>query len=96
MFIGSTVHLVDAGIDSGVPLLQGSRPNDHTALLAERRHRVFVQQCKSLIQIIKWYEQGRVCHEDGKFYIEGACYEISEFSPNLDFSEAIDFDVGLG
>lgn len=92
-FIGSTVHMVDAGMDTGRPLLQASRPNDPTLLLSERRHSVFVQQCKSLVQTIRWFEEGRV-HLDGEgVRVAGARFDPSEFSPNLDCAEAIGFDV---
>lgn len=92
-FIGSTVHLVDAGMDTGRPLLQASWPNDPDLPLAERRHRVFVQQCKSLVQIIRWFDEGRVLYDGADLRVAGARFDLSEFSPNLDFGEAIDFDV---
>jgi len=92
-FIGSTVHLVDSGMDTGRPLLQASWPNDPNQPIAERRHRVFVQQCKSLIQIVRWFEEGRVEYDGAELRVSGARFDHSEFSPNLDFEDAIDFDI---
>lgn len=93
-FIGSTVHLVDAGIDTGRPVLQAAFPNNPALSLAARRHRIFQQQCQSLIQTIRWFEEGRVRLEAGEVAVAGGRYEIAEFSPNLDFAEAIAFDAG--
>jgi len=95
-FIGSTVHLVDEGVDTGRPVLQAACPNDPALPLAQRRHRIFQQQCQSLIQIISWFESGRVQMVDGEVEIRNAGYAISEFSPNLDCPEAIAFDAGAG
>jgi hypothetical protein len=44
-----------------------------------------LQQCKSLIQVIRWYEEGRVM-TDAR--VARAGYEPAEFSPNLDFQPA--------
>lgn len=93
-FIGSTVHLVDEGVDTGRPVLQAACPNDPALPLARRRHRIFQQQCQSLIQTIAWFESGRVQRVDGEVAIRDAGYAISEFSPNLDCPEAIAFDAG--
>ncbi|WP_407660378.1 phosphoribosylglycinamide formyltransferase [Kaistia algarum] len=92
-FIGSTVHLVDAGIDTGLPVLQAAVPNDPSVSLVRRRHIVFLQQCKSLVQIVRWYEEGRVRSDGGQVLVDGARYEPSEFSPNLDFAEALEFSA---
>lgn len=95
-FIGSTVHLVDEGIDTGRPVLQAAFPNNPALSLPARRHRIFQQQCQSLIQTIRWFEEGRVRLEDGEISLADGRYAISEFSPNLDFADAMAFDVGPG
>jgi phosphoribosylglycinamide formyltransferase-1 len=94
-FIGSTVHLVDEGVDTGRPLLQAACPNNPALSLTQRRHRIFQQQCQSLIQTIAWFENGRVQVVGGEVAISDACYAMSEFSPNLDCPEAIAFDAGM-
>ena len=48
-YIGSTVHLVDEGVDTGRILMQSSILNHPTAPLAERRHMVFLLQVCQLV-----------------------------------------------
>ncbi|MDQ0512868.1 phosphoribosylglycinamide formyltransferase [Ancylobacter amanitiformis] len=92
-FIGSTVHLVDTGMDTGRPLIQASAPNDPALPLAERRHRVFVQQCRSLVQVIRWYADGRVRLDAQGVNVADTRFDLAEFVPNLDCIEAIAFDA---
>ena len=84
-FVGATIHLVDEGMDTGLPIIQAAIPCDPHKNIAEVRHLVFQQQCKMLLQLIKWVDQGRmVFNERGWPLIVDAKYEIGEFSPNLD------------
>lgn len=83
-FIGSTVHYIDHGVDTGLPLLQAAFPRSPALDIASLRHRVFLQQSISLIQVVKWFNDKRVKDSDNGSLIEGADYQISEFSPNLD------------
>lgn len=92
-FVGSTVHLVDAGMDTGWPLLQASLPNDPATPLGYRRHKVFLQQCKALVQIVRWYADDRIRLDNGGLAILGARFDLSEFSPNLDCPDAIRIDI---
>lgn len=87
-FIGSTLHFVDSGIDTGLPLIQSSFPYQPFLKLEENRHRVFIQQCKIFIQFVEWANQNRV----KSFYVLDSKYEQSEFSPNLDSILAIEFN----
>lgn len=89
-FIGATVHLVDTGLDSGFPLIQSARPLDRNLTVPENRHFVFLHQCKMLLQIAKWHTENRIIFcSDGRPMILGAQYAVGEFSPNLDFADAI-------
>lgn len=88
-FIGSTLHYVDEGMDSGIPLIQSIYPYQVDKSLSENRHKVFIQQCKIFIQFVYWAKQERIC----KCSISKAKSEFSEFVPNLDCSEAINFKV---
>jgi phosphoribosylglycinamide formyltransferase-1 len=84
-FIGATVHFVDAGMDTGTPIIQSASPFDPNKSLAENRHSVFVQQCKMLLQTIKYFDEHRLeCDEDRNVLIKGARYDPGEFAPNLD------------
>jgi len=90
-FIGSTIHFIDSGADTGVPIIQAACPCDDKLPLDVLRHKIFVQQCRSLLQVIKWFEERRIKYIDGRVNISGASYNIGEFSPNLDFDLAINF-----
>ncbi|MEQ6343176.1 phosphoribosylglycinamide formyltransferase [Vibrio cyclitrophicus] len=84
LFIGSTVHLIDSGMDTGSPLLQAAYPRNQSISEKDLRHRVFLQQVISLVQICKWYSENRVKIINGKSYVTDASYSVGEFSPNLD------------
>lgn len=86
-FIGSTLHLVDEGIDTGKPIIQSITPFDPSLNLEINRHKVFIQQCKIFIQAVEWLLQDRL-HEE--MIIDGK-YEFSEFVPNLESALAINF-----
>jgi phosphoribosylglycinamide formyltransferase-1 len=83
-FIGSTVHYIDHGIDTGLPVLQAAFPRSPDTDVISLRHRVFLQQVISLIQVVQWFIDKRVKSSESCSFIEGAVYQISEFSPNLE------------
>jgi len=84
-FVGATVHFVDAGVDTGTPIIQSASPYDPGKSLADNRHTVFMQQCKMLLQTIKYFEEERlVLDDDDNVFVRGARYAIGEFAPNLD------------
>lgn len=83
-FVGSTVHLIDLGIDTGLPILQAAYPNNVDCEIKLLRHRVFLQQVISLIQVCAWYNEGRIQKDKKGIFVSNAVYDISEFSPNLD------------
>jgi phosphoribosylglycinamide formyltransferase-1 len=87
-FVGSTVHLVNGRVDAGLPIIQASYPRSASLSQVELRKRIFMQQCKSLVQVVRWYEEGRILVSDGFVDIRDATYEIDEFSPNIDFKDA--------
>jgi phosphoribosylglycinamide formyltransferase-1 len=84
-FMGSTVHLVDAGIDSGRILMQAAIPLDRRLPLAENRHKVFLSQYYAVLQLVRWVDEGRLALvADGGLAISGARHASAVFSPNLD------------
>lgn len=92
-FIGATVHLVDSGTDTGYPLLQCAIPFNPYRSIVENRHLIFIAQCRMLIQIVDWYEAGRITlGESGRPSLIGGQYLSSEYSPNLDFPLAAKFN----
>lgn len=84
-FIGSTVHFVDRGVDTGKPILQAVTPYDPNATLEENRHKVYLQLCKMFVQTVDWLVNERV-GDDG--VIAGG-YHPSEFIPNLENETAL-------
>lgn len=84
-FIGSTIHLVNAQMDQGWPIIQAATPFDPRISISKNRHKIFLQQGKSLLQTIKYYEEERIYFDEiGVPVIINAKYENSEFAPNLD------------
>lgn len=94
-FIGATIHLIDQGIDTGLPIMQSARPFNPNLSLSENRHAIFIDQCRMLLQVVKWFDENRVRHFDGRLVIENAQYKPNCYAPNLDFDLAINFDVEL-
>lgn len=89
-FIGATAHYVDENLDTGCPIIQGACPFNPNESLEKNRHKVFVQQCKMVLQVIDWCEQDRLYYDqDGRSHVKNALYEIGEFSPRLELPEAI-------
>jgi phosphoribosylglycinamide formyltransferase-1 len=91
--IGSTVHFIDDGCDTGPQIMQTILPlvpgDDPSAI----RHRIFLQQCRALAQVHDWLAQGRIAIEAGAVRVAGAAFAIGEFLPNLD-SPPFDIDPG--
>ncbi|HEY5839207.1 MAG TPA: formyltransferase family protein [Pyrinomonadaceae bacterium] len=92
-YVGSTIHLIDENMDEGKIIQQTVCRVDQTRPIAFTRHRIFEQQCRSLLQVMKWIEDGRLRVNDGRVKVEGATFMGGEFSPDLDFSEAIELEV---
>lgn len=86
-FIGSTVHFVDEGIDTGKPIIQSARPYNPHLTFSTNRHLVFIDQCIILLQAIRWFEEGRIANNKERIIIRDAKYEISAYAPNVDFNE---------
>jgi len=85
--LGSTVELIDQVMDEGKIVMQTLFPRDQESSEARLRHRLFVQQCKSLLQVAKWLVDGRVRVEGSRVTVEGAQFGDPEFSPAPDWDE---------
>lgn len=88
-FLGSTVEFVNEKADEGKIIMQTVCPLDIDRQLAIIRHRIFVQQCKSLLQVAKWLADRRIQIAGRHVTILNAKFTDSEFSPSLDFEDAI-------
>jgi phosphoribosylglycinamide formyltransferase-1 len=90
-FAGSTVEFIHERMDEGKIILQTVCPWDAGRSAEFTRHQVFVQQCKSLLQVARWLADGRISTDGCRVAVSGAGFDNSEFSPALDSSDAIHF-----
>jgi phosphoribosylglycinamide formyltransferase-1 len=94
-YVGSTIHFIDENMDEGRIILQTVLPVDTNVPISVIRHRVFEQQCRSLLQVVKWLEDGRIEVQGRQVMVKGARFEDTEFAPNLDFDQAVDLRIPL-
>ena len=90
-FVGSTVEFIHERMDEGKIILQTVCPWDDRRPAEFTRHRVFVQQCKSLLQVARWLAEGRIAVKGCRVTIRNARFDGVEFSPVLDFADAVQF-----
>lgn len=93
--IGTTVEFIKDVMDEGKIIMQTACTVDASLGQAALRHRIFVQQCKTLLQVVKWLVEDRVLVSGDKVTILGASYHDVEFVPALDFHDAKDLRVAL-
>jgi len=91
-FTGSTVEFIHERMDEGKIILQTVCPWDDTQPEAVLRHRGFVQQCRALLQLARWLAEGRVRTDGCRVLVQGARFDNFEFSPALDFDDAMRFE----
>lgn len=94
-FVGSTIHFIDEQMDAGKIIMQTVCPVDRNADIVHTRHRIFQQQCKSLLQVVRWLEEDRVTVHDGRVRIKNSVFTDIEYSPSLDFDEALQLNIPL-
>lgn len=94
--IGTTVEFIKDVMDEGKIIMQTACAMDPHVGMAAMRHRIFIQQCRSLIQVVSWLVQGRVKITGDHVAILGGSYRDAEFSPALEFHEAVNLHVPAG
>jgi phosphoribosylglycinamide formyltransferase-1 len=92
-YVGSTIHFIDEKMDEGKIIQQTVCRVDKSRPLAWTRHRIFEQQCRSLLQVVKWLEEDRILVEGNRVTVRDSTFGDAEFSPNLDFAEAIELEI---
>ncbi len=92
-YMGTTIHFIDEQMDEGKIIMQTMFPLDVNQTETALRHHIFQQQCKSLLQVIKWLSENRVSVRENRVVVADATYENYEFSPNLDFEDAVRLKV---
>jgi phosphoribosylglycinamide formyltransferase-1 len=93
--VGSTIELIRDVMDEGAIVAQAACPVDLNQDLSVTRHRVFVQQCKTMLQTVKWIVDDRIRVNGAQVLIEGAKFSSVEYSPALDFDQAIDWNIPM-
>jgi phosphoribosylglycinamide formyltransferase 1 len=93
LFLGSTVELIDQAMDEGKIVLQTVFPHDPQAPIELARHRLFVQMCKSLLQVARWLAEDRIVVNGQHVTIRGARFDDAEFAPAVDDPAAKALDV---
>ena len=92
-YVGSTIHFIDEKMDEGKIIQQTACRVDKSRPVAWTRHRIFEQQCRSLLQVVKWLDDDRILVEENRVTVRDATFGDAEFSPNLDFAEAIELEI---
>jgi phosphoribosylglycinamide formyltransferase-1 len=93
--VGSTIEFIRDVMDEGAIIAQAACPVDLNQDLSVTRHRVFVQQCKTMLQTVKWIVDDRLRVNGAQVLIEGAKFSSLEYSPALDFDQAIDWNIPM-
>ena len=90
-FGGVTIHFVDESMDTGPIIMQASVPIsifDNRQTLGSK---LFSHSVKMLIQVIRWFEQGRITQNKyGIPFVKNGNYEGKTFCPDLEIAELID------
>jgi phosphoribosylglycinamide formyltransferase-1 len=93
--VGSTIEFVREAMDEGAIIAQTACPVDWNQDLSITRHRIFVQQCRSILQTVRWIVDDRIRVNGNQVLIESATYGSSEYSPALDFDQAIRWEIPM-
>jgi phosphoribosylglycinamide formyltransferase-1 len=88
-FVGNTVELIADVMDEGKIVMQTACAFDPGAPVVHTRHQVFVQQCKALLQVARWLQEGRIKVEGRRVDVIGARYDCASFSPALENGEIV-------
>ncbi len=92
-YLGTTIHFIYDNMDEGKIIMQTVCPLDPQLPEKVLRHQVFSQQCISLLQVVRWLAAGRISIIDNRVVIAGSRFLDCQFSPSLDFPEAIKLQV---
>jgi phosphoribosylglycinamide formyltransferase-1 len=86
-FMGSTIHIIDEGIDTGEPIIQCAIPLNRKLSNTENRGKVFLSQYYSILQLLRWIKDGRLIFSkdpQNACHVINGKYDACIFSPNLD------------
>lgn len=82
---GNTAHFVDEGVDTGPVIMQ------QISVIGEWKEYdvVLDRQIPMCIQLMKWFEDGRVRVDGRNVRVKDAKYSLSEYIPNLEIKLGI-------
>lgn len=83
-YTGNTVEFIADVMDEGKIIMQTVCPIDAARPTADTRHRVFIQQCKALLQVVRWLDAGRITVDGRVVTVRDGCFDDLEFSPAID------------
>lgn len=90
--LGTTVHLVDDGVDTGPIVCQTSFPVGGLSP-TEVRHQVFVDQVRCLVQLVHWADEGRLRLAGRRVEVARAAIPAdARYVPPLEVDAALAFD----
>lgn len=87
--IGSTTHFIKIKADDGPSILQSCIHRGGDETITSLRHRIFEQQCQSLLQVAHWLEEQRIVTSKDFVQVIGSSTNGGEFSPALEAEDAI-------
>lgn len=80
LLLGNTAHFIDSELDAGIMIMQNLfLTNNFTCYddVLDKQHEV-------ILQLMKWFEEGRVSIEGHRCIVKDAEYKIGEYIPALD------------
>lgn len=83
-FVGNTVHVVDASIDGGRPVMQSCLPVPYDHQKNGIRHQLFIQECRCLMQFTLWLSDGRISISENEAVVADASFDSGWYSPALE------------
>ena len=92
-FAGNTVELIADVMDEGKIVMQTACPVDTNVPIDQTRHRVFVQQCKALLQTARWLQDRRIIIDGNRVAVDGARFDDGPFSPAIDCEDVASWRV---
>ena len=89
---GSTVEFIHERMDAGKIIQQTCLAWDPRLPDAVMRHRLFVQQCRSVLQVTRWLAAVRIRTDGHRVVVDGARYDDAACCPALEDPEVIAFE----
>lgn len=97
--LGSTLHAIDDGMDTGPVLMQAAFARSDMPTQAQARHAVFTQHVRMTLQASRWLGAGRIGTETGRVVLRDAppamLHDGARYTPGLDDPEVLSLAVPL-